>query len=196
LKENRLFVRLLIRMNKFPKRKPIRLKDHDYLVNGYYFITICSKNRQNIFGQYVGADGCRPDNNNARIKLNEYGLIVEEELKNSENIRNEIILDHYIIMSNHLHAIIIINHDLSGGRPAAPTDHVNRKQTLSSFVAGFKSIATKRINILRNTPGQPVWQRSFYDHIIRNEHSLNAIREYISNNPVNWEQDIDNLINL
>ncbi|MFH1772055.1 MAG: transposase, partial [Candidatus Omnitrophota bacterium] len=134
--------------------------------------------------------------NGIKIKLNEIGLIVDEELKNTENIRNEIKLDRYIIMPNHLHCIIIINHNLTGGQPSAPTGNINRKHTLSSFVSGFKSIVTKRVNILLNTPRKPVWQRSFYDHIIRNDRSLNAIREYISNNPVNWQLDIDNLINL
>jgi REP element-mobilizing transposase RayT len=137
-------------------RKQIRLKNYDYALSGYYFVTICAKNRENIFGAHVGANGCWPDDG-IKIKLNEFGLVVDEELKNTNNI--------------------------------------NRKQTLSSFVSGFKSVATKRINILRNTPERPVWQRSFYDHIIRNERSLNAIREYISNNPVNWEMDIDNLLN-
>ncbi|UCB57618.1 MAG: transposase [Candidatus Omnitrophota bacterium] len=178
-------------MKEYKTRKQIRLKEYDYSLNGYYFITMCSYNRENIFGEIpVGADGCRPDNN-TKIILNEYGLIVEEELKNTENIRQEIKLDRYAIMPNHVHCIIIIQRQLSGGQPAAPTG-----QTLSSFVSGFKSVATKRINILRDTSAKPVWQRSFYDHIIRNDRSLNAIREYISNNPFNWEQDIDNLINL
>ncbi len=98
-------------------------------------------------------------------------------------------------MPNHLHCIIIINRAASQP-PLQISNIVNRKQTLSSFVSGFKSVVTKRINILRGTPKKPVWQRSFYDHVIRNERSLSAIREYISNNPINWEQDIDNLINL
>lgn len=183
-------------MQELKQRKPTRLKNYDYSENGYYFVTICSKNRENIFGKYqcpVGADGRRPD---IKIKLNEFGLIVEEELKNSEIIRTEIKLDNYVIMPNHIHAIIIIQRNLTGGQPAAPTDNINQKQTLSSFVAGFKSIVTKRINVLPNTPGTPVWKRSFYDHIIRTDRSLQAIREYIANNPENWENDIDNLINL
>ncbi len=160
-------------------------------MNGYYFVTVCLNNRENTFGKIsVGADGCRPDNN-TKIILNEFGLIVNDELKNTENIRHEIKLDKYVIMPNHLHCIITIQRDLTGGQPSAPTG-----QTLSSFVSGFKSVVTKRINILRGAPKKPVWQRSFYDHVIRNERSLSAIREYISNNPINWEQDIDNLINL
>ena len=113
------------------ERKLTRLKDYDYSENGYYFITVCSQNRENIFGEIVvGADGCRPDNN-IQIKLNKFGLIVDEELKNTENIRNEIKLDQYIIMPNHLHGIIIIQHELTGGQPAAPTDNIYDKQTLS-----------------------------------------------------------------
>ena len=139
-------------MPELIKRKPIRLKNHDYSLNGYYFITICSKNRQNIFGEIindkksVGANGCWPVNNGMKIKLNAFGSIVDEELENTENIRNEIKLDQYVIMPNHLHAIIIIQRNLSGGRPSAPTDNINRKHTLSSFVSGFKSIVTKRVN--------------------------------------------------
>ncbi|MFH1771576.1 MAG: transposase [Candidatus Omnitrophota bacterium] len=186
-------------MPELIKRKPIRLKNHDYSLNGYYFITICSKDRQNVFGEIindkksVGANGCWPDNN-VKIKLNPFGLIVDEELKNTGNIRNEIKLDRYIIMPNHLHCIIIIQRNLTGGRPSAPTYNINQKHTLSSFVSGFKSIVTKRINILRNTPRKPVWQRYFYDHIIRNDKSLGQIRQYIINNPSTWAEDKENLM--
>ena len=88
-------------MQKLISRKQIRLKDYDYALTGYYYVTICSNNRENIFGEIinnkniVGADGCRPDtcypdNNDVKIKLNKFGLIVDEELKNTENIRHEI----------------------------------------------------------------------------------------------------------
>ncbi|MCP4651963.1 MAG: transposase [Candidatus Omnitrophica bacterium] len=97
-------------------------------------------------------------------------------------------------MPNHIHGIVIIKNNIIKGRqPSAPTDKINQKQSLSLFVAGFKSVVTKRINTLRNAPGNPVWQRSFYDRIIRNDRPLNAIREYIANNPQNWENDIDDL---
>ncbi|MFH0790600.1 MAG: transposase [Candidatus Omnitrophota bacterium] len=195
-------------MQELLTRKQIRLKNYDYSLNGYYFVTVCSYNRESVFGEMinneksVGANGCWPDNNAIQIKLNKFGLIVDEELKNTENIRHEIKLDRYMIMHNHLHCIIIINRadgkfNRAASRPPLQISNiVNRKQTLSSFVSGFKSVVTKRINILRDTPRKPVWQRSFYDHIIRNDRSLNAIREYITTNPENWENDIDNLINL
>ncbi|MCP4653424.1 MAG: transposase [Candidatus Omnitrophica bacterium] len=152
--------------------------------------------KENIFGEIknngisVGADGCRPS---IDVKLNEFGLIVNDELKNSEIIRNEIKLNDHVIMPNHIHGIVIIQNNIIKGRqPSAPTDKINQKQSLSLFVAGFKSSVTKRINTLRNTPGNPVWQRSFYDHIIRNKTSLNKIREYITNNPINWQFDVEN----
>ena len=160
-------------------RKPNRLKDFDYSKDGFYFITICSKNRENIFGDViVGADGCRP----AQVALNDFGRIVDEELQKSPMIRKEIVLDHYVVMPNHVHCIVMIeqNHrgltgrEIAGRQPSAPTDVV-RNRSLSSFVQGFKSAVTTRINTIRNMPGEPVWQRSFHDHIIRNEHPYNVI---------------------
>lgn len=184
-------------MKNLTTRKQIRLPNYDYSKNGYYFITICTKNRKNIFGDIpVGAAGQPPEtgrlpDDTTNIQLNDFGRIVDEELRKSQIIRDEIILDQYVIMPNHIHCIIGITAGNNvGGQPAAPT-----RGTLSSFVNGFKSAVTTRINTLRNTPGESVWQRSFYDHIIRNERSLNALREYILANPANWEQDIDNLKN-
>jgi len=180
-------------MNNLPSRRHNRLTNYDYSSTGYYFITICTNNRQNMFGYIpVGADGCRPEKT-INIQLNSFGKIVDEELQKSQAIRKEIIVDQYVIMPNHVHCIIIINQNnrtIVGRQPSAPTS-VSRKQSLSSFVQGFKSAVTTRINTLRNTPGEPLWQRSFYDHIIRNKRSLHAIREYIVKNPVNWKQDID-----
>jgi putative transposase len=184
-------------MDNLRTRKHNRLKDYDYATDGFYFITICSKNGENIFSDIpVGADGCRPTDP-INVQLNDFGRIVGEELKKSQNIRDEIIVDYYVIMPNHVHCIIVIEQNgmkITGRQPSAPT--CNRKRSLSSFVQGFKSAVTARINTLRNMPGEPVWQRSFHDHIIRNERSLHAIREYIANNPIHWEQDIENLLSL
>jgi len=181
-------------MNTLKGKKHNRLKDYDYATDGFYFITICSKNRDNIFGDIpVGADGCRPADT-IDVQLNDFGRIVDDELNKSQNIRNEIFINQYVIMPNHVHCIIVIEQNgmnITCRQPSAPTDY--RKRSLSAFVQGFKSAVTARINTLRNTPGKPVWQRSFHDHIIWNEQSLHAIREYITNNPIRWEQDIDNL---
>jgi putative transposase len=173
-------------MTTLPKRKANRLSNYDYSDAGWYFITICSYNRQNIFGEYnsniVGGDGGRPAIDtmpDPKITLTKFGLIVDEELKKSEIIRNEIKIDEYVIMPNHVHAIVIIENENDGfpitGRPPSTPTIGHYKKSLSSFVAGFKSTVTRRVNLLRGTPQQTVWQRSFYDHIIRNEKSLDDI---------------------
>ena len=125
------------------------------------------------------------------LRKERYKLFVTNSLNKYMN-KYQVSLYGYAIMPNHIHCIVgITDGNSAGGQPAAPT-----KGTLSSFVNGFKSAVTTRINILRNMPGEPVWQRSFYDHVIRNERSLNAMREYILTNPVNWELDVENLLNL
>jgi REP-associated tyrosine transposase len=89
-------------------RKQIRLRNYDYSTNGFYFITVCAKNRGCIFGDIpVGADGCPPADT-IDVQLNDFGIIVDEELKKSPIIRKEIILDQYVVMPNHVHCIIII----------------------------------------------------------------------------------------
>lgn len=175
-------------MQNIITRKQIRLKNHDYSLNGYYFITVCSRDRENKFGEYkndVGAPlAC------ARIKLSIIGKIIKNQWNDIPNQYDNITLDQYVIMPNHIHGILIINKRAQTS--SAPT--------ISQIIRSFKSKSTMEyLNYLKqNNTYLPVniWQRSFYDHIIRNERSLNAIREYISDNPVNWEQDIDNLINL
>ncbi|MFA5363364.1 MAG: transposase [Candidatus Omnitrophota bacterium] len=173
------------------QRKPNRLKNYDYSQGGAYFITICSHNRDYLFGEI--ADG--------KMRLNEYGGIVENEWIKSPEIRAEIKLDEYIVMPNHIHGIILIeNPDVGGnGRSPLPQNPIRRtsmgSKTLSSFVAGYKSAVTKQINGFRHLLGVPVWQRSYYDHIIRDELSLERVREYIVNNPKQWDMDEENIKN-
>ncbi len=165
-------------------RHTIRLAGYDYSRAGAYFLTLCAHHHKNIFGTIVD-DG---------IELNACGRIVYDEWLKSAKIRREIELDEFIIMPDHLHGIVII-HDIDrrGDRPVAPTnpDVVEnpmgpKPKSIASFVAGFKSATTKRINEIRHTPGTSAWQRNYYEHIIRNEIELHRIREYIKYNPVNW----------
>ena len=112
--------------------------------------------------------------------------------------RREIDIDLFVVMPNHFHAIVFIVNDDSDAllqptnaqpmdaQPCVPT---RPPRSLGSLVAGFKSIVTKRINTVRNTPGIPVWQGRYHDHIIRNESSLNKIREYVLHNPARWRED-------
>jgi REP element-mobilizing transposase RayT len=121
--------------------------------------------------------------------LNGYGEIVREEWLRSSKIRSEIRLGEYVIMPNHFHAIVyIVDHRDDrrgdgpwGDRPVAPTG--SKPKSLGAFMAGFKSAVTKRINAMRNTPGMSVWQRNYYEHVIRNETDYHRIAEYIADNP-------------
>lgn len=167
-------------------RKSIRLKDYEYSQPGEYFVTICTHNHKCIFGEVV----------NEEIHLSKEGEIVKEEWLKTPKIRPEIELDVFTIMPNHIHGIIIIKDESiitkgvvgMHGRASLQRQH----SSLGSFVAGFKSITTKRINIFRKTPHAYIWQKRFYDHIIRNEKDLNNIRDYIINNPLKWSLDKEN----
>ncbi|HGO5824538.1 TPA: transposase [Mannheimia haemolytica] len=171
-------------------RRSIRLKGYDYSQEGLYFLTICCKNRECLFGEIINQD----------IKLNRLGQMVYREWLNTKNIRNNIELLNFVIMPNHLHAIIQIiqkkgtSEDL--GKFKSP------KQTIGSIVRGFKISVIKQLKDeyrrgeLQFAPTNAlyamdfnIWQRNYYEHIIRNEKSFDEIVNYIQNNPLNWERD-------
>jgi REP element-mobilizing transposase RayT len=162
----------------FYHRRSHRLPDYDYSSNGAYFITFCAENKQCLFGEIVDDE----------MILNEYGNIVQEELLKTLSIRREIELITYCVMPNHVHAVILLN-DAQGDRPVAPTSTTLRPRSIGAFVAGYKSAVTKRINEIRNTPGLPVWQRNYYEHVIRDEADMSTIHDYIQANPAHWSED-------
>jgi putative transposase len=168
-------------------RRSIRLQHYDYSTAGAYFITICTHKLQCILGHV--ADG--------EMKLNEYGIIAENEWIRTATLRSNLMLEQYVIMPNHLHGIIIIMQDLKGVSQYAPTKEFRSpEKTIGAIIRGFKSATTKQINKMRLTPGIPAWQRNYYEHIIRDENDLNKIREYIMNNPITWELDDENPENI
>lgn len=158
-----------------PKRKQIRLSCFDYFENGYYFVTICTKDRKHILSKVnntpVGANCVRPS---GEIKLSKFGIIIDNELKKINQIYPTIFLDEYVIMPNHIHLIIMIQKDKFGQTQFAPT--------ISRIIKQFKGSVTKQI-------GKSIWQKSFYEHIIRDENDLYEIRKYIIGNPLKWELD-------
>lgn len=170
-------------------RKSTRLSHYDYSQNGAYFITLCSHNRLCLFGRIE----------NDSMQANDYGNIVIAEWNNSATIRKEIVLGEFVLMPNHFHAIVFINR--SGERllavPERPFTNIAqihpspclRPKSLGALVAGFKSSVTKKINAYRNSPGQPIWQRNYYERVLRNEDELYKAREYIVNNPMQWALD-------
>jgi putative transposase len=162
-------------------RRSTRLKGYDYSASGGYFVTICTHQRECLFGKII--DG--------KMGLNEFGQTVAEEWERSLTMRQNIELDTSVVMPNHFHGIVKIT-DTVGAQCIAPlpTDKLYRQpQSLGSFVAGFKMAVTKRINTIRETPGVPVWQRNYYDRIIQDEDALHQICQYIVNNPQSWQLD-------
>jgi REP element-mobilizing transposase RayT len=148
-----------------------------------YFVTICTHRRRCIFGDIVDSD----------MRPNALGRIVAEEWHRSAEIRREIMLDAFVIMPNHMHGIVHIEYTTVGATGRSPLRRPDPgRYSLSSFVGGFKAATTTQINGLRGTPRQPVWQRNYYEHIIREERDLDPIRDYISANPANWPTDREN----
>ena len=188
-------------------RRSIRLKGYDYTQPGAYFITMCAYQRMHVFGEVI----------NGEMKLSALGKIVREEWLRSAEIRKEIQVfeDEFIIMPNHLHGINWIVEAPNMNRAHAmrpntipPTSMPPKPQkpdvrraslrrvprSLGSFIAGFKASVTSRAERNLNMTG--IWQRNYYEHIIRNDRELNNIRWYILNNPLNWQLDRDNLQNI
>jgi REP element-mobilizing transposase RayT len=123
--------------------------------------------------------------------------MVQDEWNKTQQIRPEIELDQFVIMPNHFHAIIWI-HDGRGTARRAPTDEPTHEHfgkpvagSIPTIVRAFKSAVTRQINLYHHTPGAPVWQCIYYEHIIRNETEMNAVREYIANNPQQWTLDAE-----
>jgi len=164
------------------RRQSLRLKDYDYSGPGAYFVTICTRDRLPRFGDVV--EGC--------MRLTDYGRIVSQEWEISATIRREITLDAFVIMPNHIHGIIFINESNVGATGRSPVRSGPRPRCLGSFLSGFKSATSKRINDLQRTSGLSVWQRNYYEHVIRDEDSLHRIREYVVNNPARWDFDREN----
>jgi putative transposase len=171
-------------------RKSIRLKEYDYSQTGYYFVTVCVKDRLQLFGKI----------DNKKMITNEIGNLAAKILFDLPNRFKNIEIDEFILMPNHLHTIIIINeYPTVGVELALPkddsdkndneTDRASSVPTLGRIIQVFKSISTIEINRLRDGSGLPVWQRNYYEHIIRNEKELYEIRKYIENNPLNWNDD-------
>lgn len=164
-----------------------RLKGWNYASEGYYFITVCTKNREHLFGHIE----------NDSMKLNVFGEIVKHCWYDLPNHYLNVQLDEFCVMPNHIHVIIIINNAgivETGLKPVSTTTSQPQKHHgLFEFVRALKTFSARRINEKRNSIGEPIWQSRFHDHIIRNEISLQQIREYIINNPRTWQKDTLNI---
>jgi REP element-mobilizing transposase RayT len=159
-------------------RRSIRLRGYDYSRAGAYFVTLCVRDRQPILGTVV----------EDRVDHTDCGRAVADSWRWLAERYPHVDLDEWIVMPNHLHGIVVIWDAALGGSETGPT----RRKPLGGMVGAFKTVSTQRVNLLRGRLGEPVWQRDFYEHIIRNETELDRIRRYIANNPLQWALDREN----
>ena len=185
-------------------RRSIRLKGYDYSQAGAYFVTIVAWQREMLFGEIV----------DRVMNLNRHGYIVRDAWFDLKNHYRHVELGEFVIMPNHVHGIVVLVDDGRGGSSSlgginlsdethAGTDTLPINQTrpyvkpnprhgLPEIIRAFKSFSAKRINRLRCTDGIPVWQRNYYEHIIRNEREMDNIAKYIETNPLRWNEDDEN----
>lgn len=181
-------------------RRSIRLKEYDYSRIGAYFVTVCTWQRECLFGEIcvpVGA-GSKParECDQPGMVMNEFGELVDFTWHDLPGHNRNICLDAFMIMPNHIHGIVVI--EGQGGADGAGLERAGLEPapTLSEIVRQFKTFSSKRINKLRRNPGCPVWQRNYHERVIRDEKELSAIREYIENNPRKWDLDKNNPKNM
>jgi len=192
-------------------RRSIRLRGWDYTAAAAYFVTIVTHERDMLFGEIVGGE----------VVLSTFGHVAAEEWARTAAVRANVELDEFVVMPNHIHGIVWVTspagdvalpanagarhrldegarHRLDEGarHRLAPTGGGRgisvAAGSLGAVIGGYKSAVARRINDLRGTPGEPVWQRNYYERIVRNERELAAIRLYILENPRNWEVDCEN----
>ncbi|MDI7277092.1 MAG: transposase [Anaerolineae bacterium] len=192
-------------------RRSIRLRGWDYTEAGAYFVTLVTHERATLFGDVV--DG--------QVVLTEYGRIAAEEWVRTAEVRANVEMDEFVVMPNHVHGIVWIARRADGARQRledgarrrledgarqrledgarrrlAPTrggrEITVAAGSLGAIVGGYKSAVARRINDLRGMTGAPVWQRNYYERVVRSEPELAAIRRYIQQNPANWAGDSEN----
>lgn len=153
-------------------RRSIRLRGYDYRQPGSYFVTICVQHRECLLGDVL----------RATVQLSQFGVLVERQLENFAEGNQGVAIASHVIMPNHIHFILDI-------LPFTEQNSFQKQPTVGQLVRDFKYETTKQINAQCNTPGIKVWQRNYYEHIIRNEASRQKLKNYIQENPLRWAID-------
>jgi putative transposase len=180
-------------------RRSVRLRQYDYAQAGAYFVTICVQGRECLLGEVVSA----------AVVLSPFGRMADNWWNDLPRRFPDLDLDGWVVMPNHMHGIVVLSEPVAqttNGEPltvegretpplpvrpavGAGSPRPRRRPTLGQVVAYFKYQSTKSVNQARSTPGGRFWQRSYYDHIIRDEASLDRLRNYVVENPLRWELD-------
>jgi len=171
-------------------RRSLRLKDYDYAQSGAYFVTIVTHYRACLFGEVLDGD----------MQLNDAGRVVQSVWSDLPAHYPRLKLDEFVVMPNHIHGVIMLSDRITAGGDDVRTDvragfkpaPTNAQHGLSEIIRAFKTFSARHINESRHTSGAPVWQRNYFEHVIRDEESLNRIRQYILDNPARWQFDREN----
>jgi len=163
---------------QLPERKATRLEGFDYNSVGAYFITICTEDRKQILSRIVGGDV--PDAPQETVKLLPYGVIAERFIKQLDEFYDNITVDRYVIMPNHIHIMLFVSEQNGASRTSPPT---RQHSAVPRFVSAFKRFCNKQY-------GKNIWQRSYYDHVIRDEADYDRHIKYIFENPIGWYYSI------
>jgi REP element-mobilizing transposase RayT len=159
-------------------RRTIRLPGYDYASAATYFITLCTRKRQCVFGDVI----------DSAILLSPVGQVVFDCWNWLPDQYPYVEMGPFVVMPNHLHGIITLTVD-EGGSRTAPTEAPQPGKPIGGLIGAFKTVSTKRVNEMLGTPGELLWQRNYWEHIVRNDKSMSRICDYIENNPVTWESD-------
>ena len=161
---------------KLPERERLRLKNFDYSTTGAYFVTICTKDRKRILSKIVGDDvlGVPTD-----VELLPHGQIADKYIKQFNDFYSNISIEQYVIMPNHIHILLLLSEN---GSPRTSTPTARQTSTVSHFVSTLKRFCNKEY-------GYDIWQRGFYDHVVRNRNDFDEIIKYIYENPIRWIYD-------
>ncbi len=170
-------------MSSSRHRRLLRLPEYDYSQAGAYFVTICVQGRECLLGEVMGGS----------IHLSDHGKLVRDCWHKLPHHYPNIELDAFVVMPNHVHGVVVL---VGAGLPRPYNDEIPsppKQPTLGQIIGYYKYQSTKKINVMWQAPGTRLWQRGYYEHIIRDEKSLSRIREYIVNNPLRWELDRENI---
>lgn len=175
-------------------RKNLRLERYDYAASGAYFVTVCAQGRAGLFGEVVDDE----------MRVNNAGELIRNVWNELPSRFQNVVLDEFVVMPNHVHGIVWMGvqkiadvgallaapgHDV----PATPNQGAaSSAPTLGGVMRAFKSLSAIAVNRLLERTGVSVWQRNYYEHVIRDERELNLVREYIVNNPLQWSLDREN----
>lgn len=166
---------------RLPQRRSIRLRDYDYARNGAYFVTICSNQRHCLFGEIESGS----------IRLSPIGEAVDAAWYELPQHTPELLLDAWVVMPNHVHGILVLPGSVTNRSLATATPRGPNPCSLGAVIGGFKSAVGRAVNAANLSPVRPIWQRNFFERVIRDDRELDATRRYIEMNPNHWESDPD-----